>query len=208
MRSLLVVYDPAARPAANRETPSAERTPEAVLESAGYRVMAAFAPEQARIGLAKADAAVLDLPVTEFKAWSMRLLADKRLPLLWWCSDSAASQSLDACEDDVRVDGILTPRMADYECHWALHFGAKRFYEREQWLEERRQLTAKVEERKWIDKAKGILCEIKNINETEAYEMLRTQAMNERKRMVDVATSIVKVYELLQESKPKGAKRR
>lgn len=47
--------------------------------------------------------------------------------------------------------------------------------------------------------AKGILSKTKNISESEAYDLLRKQAMNERKRMVDVATSIVKVYQLLQD---------
>lgn len=41
----------------------------------------------------------------------------------------------------------------------------------------------------------------KNISEAEAYDVLRKQAMNERKRMVDVATSIVKVYQILQDQK-------
>lgn len=40
-----------------------------------------------------------------------------------------------------------------------------------------------------------------------SYDVLRKQAMNERKRMVDVATSIVKLYQLLQETGSGGAKK-
>jgi response regulator NasT len=104
------------------------------------------------------------------------------------------------------IDGILTPSMRAQEVHWALHFGAKQCFERQQWQNERTQLLSRIEERKWIDMAKGILCEIKHISESEAYDLLRKQAMNERKRLVDVATSIVNVYRLLQEQKQKGAK--
>lgn len=207
MRSLLIVCQRAERPEASLEPTVPKKLPETVLHSAGYRVTLAADPERTRTGIAEADAAVLDLSVSVFRAWENLLFQWKRLPIFWWCSEAAASQSLDACEDDVRVDGVLAPTMAEHEIHWVLHFGARQFMLREQWLEERRQLLAKVEERKWIDRAKGILCEIRKISESEAYDMLRKQAMSERKRMVDVATSIVKVYELLQESKPKGTKR-
>ena len=78
---------------------------------------------------------------------------------------------------------------------------------RTQWKKEREQLLAKLEERKWIDRAKSILSEVKNIPEAEAYEFLRKQAMNERRRIVDVAVSIVKVYSLLLEQNPRGRSR-
>ncbi|MBW5446341.1 ANTAR domain-containing protein [Cohnella sp. CFH 77786] len=202
MRSLLVIHQEAAAPEPG------ESMPKSTLRSIGFQVTMAINEEQAFRGVETADAAILHLPVSRIKTWTNTLHQWKRLPLIWWCGASSASQSLDACEDDVVIDGILTPAMNEREVHWALHFGSRQFYQREQWLEERKQLLARVEERKWIDMAKGILCEIKNISEAEAYEMLRKQAMNERKRMVDVATSIVKVYELLQDSKQKGTKRR
>ncbi|GIO34076.1 hypothetical protein J2TS6_52170 [Paenibacillus albilobatus] len=63
---------------------------------------------------------------------------------------------------------------------------------------------ARIEERKWIDQAKGILCELKNISDAEAYDLLRKQALNERKRMVDVATSIVRLHPLLRRSDSGG----
>ncbi|MNN62293.1 ANTAR domain protein [compost metagenome] len=97
------------------------------------------------------------------------------------------------------VDGILSPSMLAQEIHWILHFSSRQCFERHQWLKEKEQLLARIEERKWIDMAKGILSKAKNISESEAYDLLRKQAMNERKRMVDVATSIVKVYQLLQD---------
>ncbi|WP_123040336.1 ANTAR domain-containing response regulator [Cohnella candidum] len=202
MRSLLVIHHEAAA------TETKESKPGSVLTSIGFQVTLADGEERAARGIAEADAAVLHLPVSRIKAWSEFLHQWKRMPLIWWCSAFSASASLDACEDDVVIDGILTPHMESHEIHWALQFAARAFFQREQWLEERKQLLARVEERKWIDQAKAILCEIKGINEAEAYDMLRKQAMNERKRMVDVATSIVKVYEILQESKPKGTKRK
>lgn len=70
--------------------------------------------------------------------------------------------------------------------------------ERKQWEQERKQLQSRLEDRKWIDMAKAILSDLKQISEAEAYDLLRKKAMDERKRMVDVATAIVKAHQLLQ----------
>ncbi|MBD2869207.1 ANTAR domain-containing response regulator [Paenibacillus arenilitoris] len=202
MRSLLVVDHRAAAAAVPQSNQlSKKETPKYILENYGYHIIRASDEMSAELQMSGADAVVIHLPLDEVKGVGTRLLKRKAAPMLWWCSASAASMSAAFCEDDVPVDGILTPSMSEQELHWALHFAAKQCFERQQWLNEKKQLEGRLEERKWIDMAKGILCKIKNISEAEAYEVLRKQAMNERKRMVDVATSIVKVYQLLQEQK-------
>ncbi|RED65753.1 ANTAR domain-containing response regulator [Cohnella lupini] len=208
MRSLLVVHNQTSAPARTLASSPESLPPEFVLRSHGYIVTRTKLKEETAHFIVDADAVILQLPISEIKEWSNHLLELKQLPLLWWCDETAASESLDACEDDVMMDGLLTPSMVGHEIHWTLHFSAKQFMERRQWHNEREQLLGRIEERKWIDMAKSILCEIKNVTESEAYDILRKQAMNERKRMVDVATSIVKVYQLLQENKGNGAKRK
>src|SRR5215203_3620138 len=54
-----------------------------------------------------------------------------------------------------------------------------------------------LEERKVIDRAKGILMKLKTLSEEEAYGLLRKTAMNENKRIADLAQSIVTAAELL-----------
>ena len=49
----------------------------------------------------------------------------------------------------------------------------------------------KLEERKIIEKAKGILVKENHITEEEAYQMLRTLSMNKRARMGEIAELIV-----------------
>ncbi|PYI52890.1 ANTAR domain-containing response regulator [Paenibacillus flagellatus] len=208
MRSLLVIHNRAAEP--ERQAVSASpkpAPPETLLRAYGYAVARATDEAEAAKRIAEADAAILHIPVSDIPAWASLLLKRKIVPLLWWCSEATAASSLEACEDNVPIDGVLTASMKERELHWALHFGAKQCFERQQWHNERAQLLSRIEERKWIDMAKGILCDMKRITESEAYDILRKQAMNERKRIVDVAASIVKVYQLLQEQKQKGAKR-
>ena len=53
-----------------------------------------------------------------------------------------------------------------------------------------------LEARKVIDRAKGILMKIKGLSEEEAYALLRTTAMNEKRKIADVAQSVITAAEL------------
>jgi len=53
-----------------------------------------------------------------------------------------------------------------------------------------------LEERKVIDRAKGILMKAKNISEEDAYALLRKTAMNEKKKIAEVAQSVIMAAEM------------
>jgi response regulator NasT len=53
-----------------------------------------------------------------------------------------------------------------------------------------------LEERKVIDRAKGILMKAKNLSEDAAYALLRKTAMNENKKIADVAQAVITAQEL------------
>jgi response regulator NasT len=53
-----------------------------------------------------------------------------------------------------------------------------------------------LEERKVIDRAKGILMTAKNLSEEAAYALLRKTAMNENKKIAEVAQSVITAAEL------------
>jgi response regulator NasT len=53
-----------------------------------------------------------------------------------------------------------------------------------------------LEERKVIDRAKGILMKVKSLSEESAYGLLRKTAMNENKKIVEVAQSVITAAEL------------
>ncbi|MBD0381626.1 ANTAR domain-containing protein [Paenibacillus sp. WST5] len=179
--------------------------PEAVLKDMGFRVYEATHTKDISIILPKVDAVLLSVEPEQVEPWRSRMLAHRSLPIFWWCD--AHTFPSNECKLDAGIDGLLGSKMSALEIHCALLLGVNHFFQRTEWQQEREQLLSKLEERKWIDQAKRILCEIKHISEAEAYDFLRKQAMNERKRMVDVATSIVKVYQLLQDEN-KGGRRR
>lgn len=53
-----------------------------------------------------------------------------------------------------------------------------------------------LEDRKYIERAKGMLMERKNISENEAYTYLRRQAMDKEQTMAEVARILLKAYGL------------
>ena len=54
-----------------------------------------------------------------------------------------------------------------------------------------------LEDRKVIDRAKGILMKLKGLTEDEAYVLLRSTAMREKKKIGEIAQSILTASELL-----------
>ncbi|MDP1584602.1 MAG: ANTAR domain-containing protein, partial [Bradyrhizobium sp.] len=54
-----------------------------------------------------------------------------------------------------------------------------------------------LEDRKVIDRAKGILMKLKGLTEDEAYVLLRSTAMREKKKIGEIAQSVLTASELL-----------
>jgi two-component system, response regulator / RNA-binding antiterminator len=58
-------------------------------------------------------------------------------------------------------------------------------------------LRTQLEERKIIERAKGVIMEAKGLSEDEAYQMLKTQSMATNRRIIEIATAIVMTTDLL-----------
>lgn len=174
------------------------------LQDLGYRVMKTTELSAVAVFIEQVDALIVCTSPADVGPLAKQCLKHRSLPLIWWSHYEPHGNP--KCQIDIDIDAMLSPFMTDNELHWSLHLCANRYLQRIQWHKEREQLLSKLDERKHIDKAKAILCKTKNISEPEAYEFLRKQAMYERKRMVDVATSILHVYPLLVTTKGDGMK--
>ncbi|WP_128893980.1 ANTAR domain-containing response regulator [Longirhabdus pacifica] len=180
------------------ETDKEERNhPVHILSNIGYTSFSVQTMQHIMDRAPKMDAIIIYLPVIQTKTWCDRIMKWKDIPIIWWCDRETIVE--EACNIEFTVDGMLYTNLTSTEMHWALLATSYQYLRRVQWKQEKRQLLSQIEDRKWIERAKSVLCTIKNISEAEAYDVLRKQAMNERKRIVDVAISIVKVYELLQD---------
>ncbi len=55
-------------------------------------------------------------------------------------------------------------------------------------------LESRLEERKIVDRAKGLVMKVKNISEEEAYQFIRREAMNKRKTVKEIASAVILIY--------------
>lgn len=147
-----------------------------------------------RQSLPASSAIIVHTPYAKLRDKLAMINNTKRVPILWLCTENRIPRDT---EWGHTLDGLVFPGMERHEVEWALQWASRSFLERKRWHEENTQLLQRLEERKWVDQAKAILCEIKGIPESDAYDFLRKQAMNERKRIGEVAASIVKVYQLI-----------
>ena len=90
------------------------------------------------------------------------------------------------------VDGLKNERMQPI-----LQTCISRFNAFRKLREELDEARSQLEERKLVDKAKGIVMRMKNLSEDEAYALLRRTAMNEKRKLVDIARSIITAAEVL-----------
>ena len=90
------------------------------------------------------------------------------------------------------VDGLRKERVKAI-----LDMAISRFNAFERLRGELAEAKTKLEERKVIDRAKGVLMKAKTISEEEAYALLRRAAMNENRRIADVAQSVIMAADLL-----------
>ena len=59
-------------------------------------------------------------------------------------------------------------------------------------------LTEKLETRKWVERAKGILMDRHGLSEQDAFMRIHKQARNTNRKMRDVAESIVEAYKVIE----------
>src|SRR4029079_14726406 len=108
-------------------------------------------------------------------------------------SDAASIQaSVDAGGSGYLVDGLKD------ELHKPiLDLCISRFNAFSKLQDELARTKSALEERKVIDRAKGILMKLKGLTEEEAYVLMRSTAMREKKKIGEIAQSILTASELL-----------
>ncbi|WP_375408478.1 ANTAR domain-containing response regulator [uncultured Methylobacterium sp.] len=90
------------------------------------------------------------------------------------------------------VDGLQTQRIRSILDIAILRFNAFARLQRE--LSEAR---GELADRKLIERAKGILMSARSLSEEEAYRMMRRKAMNEKRRIADIARAVVTAADML-----------
>ncbi len=90
------------------------------------------------------------------------------------------------------VDGLSKNRIKP-----VVDVAIARFREFQALQHELAEMKSKLADRKFIDKAKGLLIEKYKMSEDDAYGALRKMAMNRNLRIVDVARNVISMFETL-----------
>jgi len=108
-------------------------------------------------------------------------------------SDTAMiTASVDAGVSAYIVDGLKKERIKPI-----LDMTISRFNAFSRLQRELDDTKTQLEERKIIDRAKGVLMRQKGLGEDEAYALLRRNAMNQKKKISEIAASVVTAADLL-----------
>jgi response regulator NasT len=151
----------------------------------------------ARISALDPDIIVIDLenPSRDSLEQMFQVSRAVRRPIAMFVdqSDSAMIQaSVDAGVSAYIVDGLKKERIKPI-----LDLCVSRFNAFAKLQDELNRTRNALEERKVIDRAKGILMKLKGLTEEEAYVLLRSTAMREKKKIGEIAQSILTASEML-----------
>lgn len=170
------------------------------LREAGYAEVVHISEMQsllARIYALDPDIIVIDLenPSRDSLEQMFQMSRAVRRPIAMFVdqSDSASIQaSVDAGVSAYIVDGLKKERIKPI-----LDLCVSRFNAFAKLQNELDRTKHALEERKVIDRAKGILMKVKSLTEEEAYVLMRSTAMREKKKIGEIAQSILTASELL-----------
>ncbi|MCA0318049.1 MAG: ANTAR domain-containing protein [Proteobacteria bacterium] len=102
------------------------------------------------------------------------------------------TKAIDAGVSAYVVDGLKKERVKSI-----LDMCVARFQAYARLQNELDQAKSALEERKVVERAKGLLMKHKGIAEEEAYALLRRRAMNEKKKIAEIAQAVVTGLEIL-----------
>lgn len=123
------------------------------------------------------------------------LIQNNPCPIILFTKDD----STDAIDQSVKigvnayiVDGFNSERIKPI-----IEVAISRFKSYQQIAGELQKTRQQLEDRKLIDRAKGILMKSKKMDEQQAYKTIRKMAMDKSKGMGDIARSIIDVMEIM-----------
>lgn len=106
--------------------------------------------------------------------------------------DDAIAASIDAGVSSYVVDG-----MAPHRIRPILDLAVRRFKAFARLESDLADARGKLAEREAVDKAKRILMDSRGLTEPQAYAELRKTAMNQNKRIADIAEAVVTAHQLM-----------
>ncbi|MBQ5947143.1 ANTAR domain-containing response regulator [Massilia sp. ST3] len=201
----IVVVLPATAPGADPDARHAEQARRSaalrigLLES-GYDLVASlpadvFLPE--RIAQLQPDLIIADseLDARDILEHIVIATRDERRPIVLFTEDDAPA-SMDAAMA-AGVSAYIVAGLQPERVKPVLDVALARFRREQQLLGELSDTRRKLAERKLVDRAKGLLMTRHALSEEQAYQRLRSLAMNKNMKLAEIAQRILDVEDLL-----------
>jgi response regulator NasT len=202
LRIVVIVSDPALAEGDEHAQAQAERSRllRIGLLEAGYNLVATLPADpflNERLAQLQADLVIVDAESDARDALEHVVMAtrDERRPIVMFTSDEDTSHVTQAVAAGVTayiVDGLAPERIRPI-----LTVAMARFRHQEALLAELDSARGELQDRKLIDRAKGLLMQRQGLSEPEAYARLRKAAMNKGVRLADIAQQMIDMAELL-----------
>lgn len=96
---------------------------------------------------------------------------------------------------DIGVMGYIVKPVDEAALIPAIEIALNKYSEMCKWKKEADKTREALDDRKYVDRVKGILMEQKNMTEKEAYEYLRKLAMDKSLSMADLSKLLLKGYQ-------------
>lgn len=145
----------------------------------------------------KPDVIIIDIesPNRDMMEYLFQLTRTVSRPIAMFVDRSDTASIEAAVEAGVSayvVDGLKKERVKPI-----LDMAVSRFNAFSRLRRELAEAKSALEERKIVERAKGIMMKMRNLSEEEAFALLRQTAMNEKKKISEIAQSVVTAAGLL-----------
>ncbi|WP_432741863.1 ANTAR domain-containing protein [Methylobacter sp. G7] len=181
------------------EDETADQLLEKILIAKGYSVASTAMPEANIQSLvANNDTELLMFNIDSPKKYFQDIAYLNRnhpLPMIIFATDDTPNtidQIIKAGVGAYVVNGLEIGRIDSI-----IHIAVARFKERQQLKNELEKTKSKLEERKLVDRAKGILIKTRGFTEDDAYHTLRKLAMDRNIAIGEMAKNVIAMAELL-----------
>jgi two-component system, response regulator / RNA-binding antiterminator len=173
---------------------------ERALVEAGYEVAARLAGGddlRARVAELSPDLLIVDLqsPDRDVLEDMQRMHHEQPRPMVMFVDESDSQSIQTAVRAGVSayvVGGLPARRIRPI-----VEVAIARFQEFQSLRTELAETRERLDQRKLIDRAKGILMSKRGVSEDEAYRLLRKAAMDRKARLAEVARNVIELAELL-----------
>jgi two-component system, response regulator PdtaR len=170
-----------------------------ILTNLGYDVVGEAGDGRTALELARKlqpDLVILDIkmPTMDGIEAAQHVTAERLAPVVLLTAYS--ERALVGRAKDAGVTGYLVKPFRESELMPVIELALARFAEVQSMEAKIGDLNEKLESRKIVERAKGILMEVHGLSEAEAFNRIRRTSMDSRKSMRDVAEAILLTHQV------------